>query len=178
MRSGVTFEYLEGLQVASRTPQQHRKAAELLMEWADAPHPDDEESPADLLSAAAWHLEQAGDTEAALDLHRRAVAADGATSPDARVLLHAALLAAGRTDEARTVAEEVRRSRPPFADIAAMAENFEIAGDLLQAQRWVDMGVARWDLDEEAEDSEVEMLLATRRRVRQALGFPPDELDG
>ena len=177
VRSAVTFEHLEGFQVSSRTPEQHRKASATLVQWAAAPHPDDEETPTDLLSAAAWHLEEAGDIEAALEMHRRAIAAEGTTTPDARCLLHAALLTAGRLDEARTVAEELRRSRPSISDLAAMAENFEIAGDLTQAHRWVAMGVARLDLaDDETMDHEVEMLLATRRRIRSALGYPPDEL--
>ena len=51
----------------------------------------------------------------------------GRTSPDVRVQLHAALLDAGRLDEARQAADEIRRSSPPVADMAMMAENFEMA---------------------------------------------------
>jgi hypothetical protein len=42
------------------------------------------------------------------------------------------------------------------------------------------MGVNRLDLDGAADtdvDYEVVYLLDVRRRIRQALGFPPDELD-
>ena len=108
------------------------------------------------------------------------MAAEGTTTPDARTLLHAALLDAGRRDEAQQVAEEFRRSRPRIADFADMAENFEMAGDLAQSHRWVAMGVGRVELagdEEHTSDFDLEMLLTTRRRVREALGFPPDELD-
>jgi hypothetical protein len=42
------------------------------------------------------------------------------------------------------------------------------------------MGMSRLDVVGEAdplEDADVELLFDTRRRVRQALGFPPDEPD-
>jgi hypothetical protein len=180
MRAPVDFDDLEGWQVSARRPQDHRRAAATLVSWAEQPHPDDEATPADLLSAAAWHLDQAGDSEQGLELHRRAVTAEGTTTPDARCLLAAALFEAGRPGEARQVAEDLRRSRPGIADVAAMAEVFEIAGDLQQAHRWVAMGVNRVELageGEPAEDFEVMLLLITRRRVRRALGFPPDDLD-
>ena len=83
-------------------------------------------------------------------------------------------------DEAREVADDLRRSDPRIVDIAHMAEVFELHGDLKQAHRWVAMGVTRLDLaagSELPEDYEVEVLLNARRRVRQALGFPPDDLD-
>ncbi len=74
------------------------------------------------------------------------------------------------------MADELRRSRPRISDIAAMAENFELAGDLEQAHRWAAMGVNRLDLDDAADtdvDYEVVYLLDVRRRIRQALGFRP-----
>jgi hypothetical protein len=136
-------------------------------------------SPADLLSAAAWHLEQADDIQASLDLHRKAVAAEGTTTPDARCLLHAALLEAGQLDEAQQVADGVRRSAPRLVDMVAMAENFEMTGHLQHAHRWVAMAVSRMELaSEEPELHEVETLFSARRRIRAALGFPPDDLDG
>lgn len=180
MRSWLSFDDIERLEASARTPKAHRKAAATLEEWAREPNPDDEVIPADLLSAAAWHLGQAGDTEASLALHRQAVAAEGTTEPDARCLLHAALLAAGRPDEAGQVADDLRRTRPRIIDIAAMAENFELVGELAQAHRWAAMGVNRLDLDaspDTDDDYDVVVLLNARRRIRQALGFPPDELD-
>jgi hypothetical protein len=177
MRNGVTFDDIERWEASARTPKAHRRAAETLAGWAQEPHRDDEATPADLLSAAAWHRQQAGDGEAALGLYRQAVSAGGTTSLDARCLLHAALLGAGLSEEAQQVADEVRRSRPPISDVATMAENFEEVGDLEQAHRWVVMGVNRIELDDDADDHEIEYLLNARQRIRRALGFPSDELD-
>lgn len=181
MRTATGVDDVERLEASARTPRAHREAAAALRDWAEHPHPDDESSPAELVTAAAWHLGQAGDTEASLQLYRRAVEAEGTTTPGERCLLHAALTDAGRLDEARQVAEDLRRSGPRLLDCAGMAETFELAGDLEQAHRWVAMGVSRLELSSEADvdddDFEVVELLNARRRVRQALGFPPDELD-
>jgi hypothetical protein len=114
VRSGLDYDDIEGLEGAARTPKAHRRAAATLPAWAEEVHPDDGVSPAELLSAAGWRLEQAGDTQAALDVHRRTVAAPGPTILDARCALAAALLTAGHEDEARQVADELRRSRPRF----------------------------------------------------------------
>ena len=180
VRTWVTSDDIERLEASARTPAAHRKAATTLTEWADQEHPDDEVSTAELLAAAGWHLDQAGDVEAALDLHRRAVAATGTTTPDARCMLTAALLDAGRLDEARQVANELRRAGPRIIDFASMAEVLEMHGDLVQANRWAAMGVSRLQLatdTDEPEAWEVEILFDVRGRVRQELGFPPDDLD-
>jgi hypothetical protein len=179
VREPLSFEDVEGIE-RQRTPAAHRSAAEKLLAWAEQPHPDDEVTPADLLSSAAWHLGQAGDTETSLDLYRRAVTAEGTTKPDARCLLHAALLDAGHLDEAQQVADEVRRSRPSIEDCADMAETFDMHGDLKQAHRWAEMGISRLQLEApaDAEDhAEVITLFNIRRHVRQQLGYPPDALD-
>ena len=180
MRNPLSFDDVEAIE-RQRTPEAHRSAAAQLLAWVEQRHPDDEVTPADLLSAAAWHLGEAGDTEASLDLHRRAVAIGRTTSIDARCLLHGALLDAGQLDEARQVADDLRRSRPRIFDCAAMAENFFMAGDLRQAHRWVEMGVSQLELDAPEDsndaDSDLIVLLNIRRTVRRQLGFPPDELD-
>jgi hypothetical protein len=178
VRRPLSYDDIEAIE-RQRTPEAHRSAAAELLSWVEERHPDDEVTPADLLSSAAWHLGEAGDVEASLDLHRRAAAAGGTTSLTERCLLHAALLEAGQEDEARQVADEVRRSRPGIRDIADMAENFDMNGDLQQALRWAEMGVTKLQLDspDDIEDVGVISLLNIRRHVRQELGFPPDELD-
>jgi hypothetical protein len=180
VRDPLSEDDVERLQTSARTPKAHRMAAATLTAWSEERHPDDEVNAADLLSAAGWHLAQAGDTDEGLTLHRRAVATEETTTPDARALLHAALLEAGQLDEAQEVAKDLRRSGPRIVDIAYMAENFEMHGDLGQAHRWAEMGVSRLELAGDTDgsaDFDVEMLLNVRRRVRQELGFPPDELD-
>ena len=177
MHDPLSYDDVEALDAFARTPKAHRAEAAKLLAWAAETTPDDEVSEAELVSAAAWHLGQAGETEAALDLRRRAVEADGQCTPDARSELHAALLEAGRAEEARQVADAFRRSRPRLEDVADMASTFEMAGDLQQAHRWVEMGVSRLDLADEADDYAVIQLRNVRRLVRRQLGFPPDELD-
>src|SRR5215212_4572096 len=168
MRKPLSFDDIEAIE-RQRTPEAHRSAAAEVLSWVEQRQPDDEVSPADLLSSAAWHLGEAGDTEPSLDLYRRAVSAEGMTTPGARCLLHAALLDAGQLDEARKVADEVRRSRPSIADISSMAENFDMKGDLRQAHQWAEMGVNRLELEapEDVDDDDVDVitLLNVRRSV-------------
>jgi hypothetical protein len=182
VRRPRTYDDIEELEATARTPAEHRSAAQTLTAWAEVAAPDDEVPPAALLSAAAWHLDQGGDPEAALALHRRAAAAAGDVPPDARVYLHGALMAAGAHDEARRLADEVRRSAP--ADVAVyefMAANYESGGDLAQAHRWLNLGAARLERPDDevpiGADHDAFLLLTARRRVRQALGFPLDDLD-
>lgn len=157
------------------SPEGHRALAETVLGWAADPHPDDEVTPAELLVDAGWHLDLAGDTDAALAVFRRALEA-GPTVPDARCSMAAVLLASERTAEAREVADELRRAKPPIATCSAMAGVFETAGDLDQAARWTAIGLARLELstDFDVVDGEAELLLTTRARVRAAQGLPPD----
>lgn len=183
MRGPLNEDDIERLEVSARTPKAHREAAATLEAWAAESPPDDETSPAELLNAAAWHLEAVGDLDAALALHRRSVAARGDVPPDKRTYLHGALLRAGLQDEARQLADEVRRSAPSDPEVYAfMAENYELVGDLQQALRWMTIGLRHAELPGEDDDPEdmgyqTVYLLGGRRRVRQALGFPPDDLD-
>jgi hypothetical protein len=179
VRKPLSFDDVEAIE-RQRTPEAHRSAAAELLSWVEQRHPDDEPTPGDLLSSAAWHLAEAGDLDRSLDLYRRAVTVGGTTSLDARCMMHAVLLDAGRLEEARHVADELRRSRPTIADCASMAENFDLFGDLRQAHRWAEMGVNQLQLDDPQDaddDAGIIVLLNVRRSVRGKLGFPPDELD-
>jgi tetratricopeptide (TPR) repeat protein len=179
VRGRVGDDDLEKLETAAQTPGEHRDAAATLVAWADEPLPEDGVPPARLLSAAAWHLETAGDAEAALDLHRRAVEAPGDVVPDARCYLHGALLESGRVDEARELADVIRREAPADTDVyLVMGENYALAGDLAQAHRWLTMGAERLErTDRPISSVGVFHLLRARRRVRDSLGLPFDDLD-
>lgn len=184
MRDPVSDDDIEELMFAVRTLEDHRRAAATLLAWADEEHEDDEAEPARLLNAAAWHLEQMGEHEVGLALHRRAVAARGTVLPDARCYLHAALLKAGDEDEARQLGDEVRRAAPTDPDVYVfMGENYELAGDLRQALRWLNLGVRTLELPDPGGVRPSGayagfVLLRARRRVREALGLPLDDLDG
>ena len=183
MRGPLSGEDIERLEMNARTPKAHEKAAVTLEAWAEESHPDDETTTAELLNAAALHREFSNERDAALALHRRAMAAPGDVFPDKRWHLHSALLKAGLHDEARQLADEIRRSASEAPHVYVfMAENHEMAGDLRQALRWLTIGLRHVDVpDEESDPEQMDFqsfyLLRSRRRVRQALGFPPDELD-
>jgi tetratricopeptide (TPR) repeat protein len=183
VRGPLSDDDIEMLEANARTPKAHRKAAATLEAWATESHPDDETSPAAMLTAAAEHLQRAGDRDEALAVLRRSATAPGDVPPDKRCYLHSGLLGAGLHEEARQLAEEVRRSAPSEPDVYSfMAENYELTGDLQQALRWLTIGLRHVELPTDADELE-EMawqstyLLRARRRVREALGFPPDELD-
>ena len=53
VRTWLTADDIERLEAVARTPAAHRQAAAELTAWAAEEHPDDEVSPADLVSAAA-----------------------------------------------------------------------------------------------------------------------------
>jgi tetratricopeptide (TPR) repeat protein len=179
VRGPVRDDDVENWESSARTPEDHRAAAVTLIAWADEPHPEDDVAPAQLLSSAAWHLETAGDAEDALVLHRRAVEAPGEVVPDARCYLHGALLESGRVDEARQLADEIRREAPADTDVyLVIGENYALAGDLRQAHRWLTMGAERLERTDRPIDSiGVFHLLRARRRVRDSLGLPTDDLD-
>lgn len=174
MRGPLTHDDVEAVE-GHRSPTAHRALADTVLGWADDPHPEDEVSVAELLAEAGWHLDLAGDTDAALAVFDRSLAA-GSTRPDVRCSVVAVLLACDRTAEAREVADALRRARPAVPDCAAMAEVWELAGELEQAARWTAIGLARLELstDEDLDAGEAELLLTTRARVRAAQGLPPD----
>lgn len=173
---------IDDLEFRGRTPEEHREVAGILLGWATERHPDDDEevTPAELLARAGEHLGMAGDHQEALEAFRRALAAEGPATIDVRCNVHHELLALGDVDGARSVAEEVRRSKPDDPEVYVwIGEDYELTGDLGQANRWMNLALQR--VLEEIEDDELSpgayMVLVARRRVREALGFPPDEFD-
>lgn len=183
MRTPVSEDDVEMLEATARTAADHLKAAALLSGCADEPVPGDEPSPARLLVAAAWHREQSGEHSAALDLYRRAVTAPGSAPPDTRCWLHGALLDAGLVDEARHLADAMRREGISDLQVfEVIGESYEVHGDLVQAHCWFTMGTRHLDLDGLAEltardDPFGYALIRGRRRVRRLLDLPLDALD-
>ncbi len=181
MRAPLSHDDVEGLEGSARTPQDHRAAADQLVAWAGEQHPDDVEvTPAALLVAAGWHLEQLGDQERELATLRAAVDAAGSAPPDTRVWLHAALLRQDHAEEAQRLADEIRRSRPDDPDVyEVMGEAYEMRDDLETAHRWFTMGLTRLSRREPGSVSDEALLMLTlaRSRVRRELGHPPDAAD-
>jgi tetratricopeptide (TPR) repeat protein len=166
------------------TPRQQRQLATRLIAWADEwdPSQDDGVPPAALLAEAGQILETIGDDAGALAAYRRAVGAVGVVDPDARCFLHRALVAVGDLQEARLLAEGIRRSAPPDLGVYAMVgETYERHGDLDEAHRWSNLGLQRLGGAgvDGTDDLALHLILLTivRRRIRRALGLPADEAD-
>ncbi|MDU0291871.1 SEC-C domain-containing protein [Saccharothrix longispora] len=136
-----------------------------------------------LEAVEAWRA--AGEHERALALLGQAVDQGGESGAEARVALADALFDLGRVEEAEAALEELRRSRPatPYPYQLA-AELVQERGDLGQAAHWYDMAAARLT-DEQLGSLREELgflsiahsIVTGRRRVREALGLPPDRLD-
>jgi predicted Zn-dependent protease len=183
MRGPRTRDDLDELYAHASTPDQRRAAAEQLVTWAEEEHPEDDGvSPASLLVSAGEHLSTAGEHDAALGMFRRAASARGHVPPDARCYLHHGLMEVGDLDGARRLAEELRRERPADADVYLfIGEDYELAGHLQEAHRWLTMGTLRSvnrveDGDDRAAGYAAGLMRA-RRRVRRALELPADEYD-
>ena len=180
MRGPLDYEHITELEQSARTAAQHLDAAEQLRAWAVESHPDDQDvAPADFLVAAANHLRWAGDGDGALLALREAVAAEGDAPPDTRCYLHGELLEAGLREEADELAREVRRSRPDDSDVYVLiGEDYEAAGDLDSANRWLTMAMVRIEQGSiQARPWQRAMVRNGRYRIRRALGQPPDDLD-
>ena len=185
VRGPLSLDDVDELELDAETPGERRAAAARLVAWSEERHPEDdvEVTPAMLLAHAGEQLTTVGDHEAALDLYRRAVGAEGDVVPDVRCHLHHGLIQAGDVNAAHQLAEEVRRSGPADVDVYALiGEDYEVVGDLVEANRWMNLGLRRLidaleDPDGPPPDFVAALFLTARRRVRQALGFPPDEFD-
>ena len=183
MRGPLTQDDVDALCTRARTPEQHRAAAAQLAVWAEEVHPEDDEvSPASLLADAGDQLSRIGDHDAALEVFRRAVGAEGHVLPDVRCYLHHGLLDVGDVAGARRLADELRRERPADGDVYLfIGEDYELAGDLREAHRWMTMGLLRMlGRAEEGDDLAVSGaagLVRARYRVRRALDLPIDEYD-
>lgn len=177
MRAPVTREVLQDKgSLASMGAVSHHQVANQLVAWAQHPHDQDEVSVADLWVEAGEQFALADEHTQALDAYQRAVGCAVATSPDARGYVIKALLELGRTGQAQEASDLLRRARPATAvTYHLVGETWEAVGDLNQANQWLTRGVIlaehRGDL------AAVGLLLIARFRVREALGFPPDDYD-
>ncbi|MEU4764643.1 SEC-C metal-binding domain-containing protein [Actinosynnema sp. NPDC023794] len=134
-------------------------------------------------AAEAWR--RAGEDERALELLEQVVAEGGEDADEARVALADVLFALDRVEQARAQLDTLRRERPSSpAPYHLAAELLEGRGALDEALTWFGMAVSRLTEEELAQRSGefgfasyANAVLAGRRRVRRALGMPPDELD-
>lgn len=133
-------------------------------------------------AANSWH--QAGRHDRAIELLNEAVALGGEDGASARVELADVFFDLGRDEQAQAQLEALHRNRPPSPDPFHMAaELLEERGEHKHALTMFNMAVARLT-EIEMEDrhdsgifSYANNIISGRRRVREVLGLPPDELD-
>jgi tetratricopeptide (TPR) repeat protein len=145
-------------------------ARELEAEVEDFP-----EDRGSILLDAAWNWQQAGDVDRAIELLNQVLTLGGEDAGCARVSL-----AEVHFDLCR---DADRPSSPVPFDLAG--ELLEERGELDEALIWFSMAAARLsedDLDSVRDEpggciSYANSVLVNRRRVRRALGLPPDAMD-
>lgn len=135
-------------------------------------------------AAHAWL--QAGEVDEAERCYRGAAAEPPEEGlPDPRVHLADFLVDYRDVDSARELLDEIWRSRPrSVGTYYFAAENLETQGSYEQALNWANAGLSRCypqpfepEVEDLHSDFELSMLLGTRRRLRQSLQQPEDELD-
>jgi tetratricopeptide (TPR) repeat protein len=144
-------------------------------------HPEDR---GELLIEAAGAWQRAGEHDRAIELLNEAIPLGGEDGGAARVQLADLLFELDRTGEAEAQLAALRQEGPASAmPYYLAAELVEECGDLDEALGWFSMAVSRLTEHEMAQVEELGAfsyahgVLAGRRRVRQALGMPRDELD-
>ncbi|WP_299038287.1 hypothetical protein [uncultured Pseudokineococcus sp.] len=183
MRSPLTFDQFTQLAERASTPEGALAGAATLLAWAEAPHPDDDVSPRELIAMAGNLRGAGGDAEGGVELLQRALSTEGEAWADPRGDLHHLLVAAGRDEEAQAVAEELRREKPtPAQALRDVATTLWDRGRLTEAHRWYTLAASR--VLREAEDGSTPPgmdalpgLLADRAEIRVELDLPTDELD-
>jgi tetratricopeptide (TPR) repeat protein len=138
-----------------------------------------------VLIEAAWFWRRAGEHDRAIELLTEAIALGGRDGGNARVAMAEVLFELDREDEARAQFDVLRRDRPSSPMPYHMAaELLEERTEYQEALTWFNIAVSRLTEQEMADRhgefrflSYANHVIAGRRRVRQALELPPDELD-
>lgn len=156
-------------------------------EWARE-NPDDPEA-ADALLDAADMWAAAGDHERALALYQEVQSGDWGRFGVAGVCIAGELFAVGREGEARAMVTELRlaldaAAQPEGDAYAAMADLLAERGEVEEALRWCEAGIARYcphyrpdTASGDGYDAASAHLMSSRRMLREQLDLPADELD-
>lgn len=160
----------------------HNAAAQQCEQWAEtiAAVPENERpgdlSEADFLVAAAEQCRILRDFDRSVALCERAIATGDPMRYDARAHMAAALFDAGEPERAREVLAALRaeRSKDPTLHLF-VGEILEADGDLDSAVAWFTRGLLIARRLENV--TSTALLLLARHRVREVIGFPPDDFD-
>jgi tetratricopeptide (TPR) repeat protein len=134
---------------------------------------------ADVLEVIADHQAMRGELDAALATLQDAAADPGADVDVVLAMRAAFLLEGGREEEADPLLRELRRRGPslPVEARERVGDTLEERGRLHEAMRWFTIGLRDLDPLRDVPDYDEEYALIGRRRVRTALGLPPDHYD-
>jgi hypothetical protein len=172
-----TEDDVDEIVFAAASDGDHRGAAARFEQLAEQTEIHGEVSRAALLVAAGGQYGLAGDWDAAIGRYQEAVADGGECDSDPRAWLHDALVRGGRTGEAARIRDDLKAARSVDPDLyLAVGETLEETELLAEANTWFTMGYhrcARTDVP----DFLLSLLLLGRRRTREKIGFPPDDLD-
>ncbi|MBA8825368.1 hypothetical protein FHX42_002719 [Saccharopolyspora lacisalsi] len=148
-----------------------------------AEYPDER---VDVLCEAGHAWAQAGELEQAERCYRLA-AAEGTEPelPDPRAYYASFLIEEYDAVRGNELLDELWRSRPTVpSTYHFVAETLEENGEYQRALNWANAGLSRCypqpftpGVDEVVDDQELDMLLTTRSRIREALDQPADTLD-
>ncbi|MFE9443508.1 tetratricopeptide repeat protein [Streptomyces sp. NPDC006602] len=166
---------------AQRTPVMEAEELEALARE----YPEDRE---EILVEAAGHWSEAGQYDRALALHQQLLDAGCEDAHLIEAYRINTLWDAGRTDEARDAAIQLRRRHPTDAGAwNFVAEMFETAGELHDAADWFTAGIThllgpaapltRTAVEDTPDPSGIELLAVGRHRVRRRLAQTHDDLD-
>lgn len=176
MRTPRTLQELDDLILEGDIDGRHNDLAEHCAGLAARATAHDAVSKGELLVAAGEQYRLAGDPARSVSLCRQAVADGGPVRLDARAHLVAALIGVGETQEARSVVEAIWADRPRDLQLLLfVGEQLEMMDDLNAAVTWFTKGVV-CPIGRDDSFGKV-LLLFARARVRDKMGFPPDEFD-
>ncbi len=183
MRTPLSFDELDDYLIdLDLDGGDHAAAAQQCEQWAEtiAAMPESgrpaDLNEADFLVAAAEQCRMLREFDRSVALCERAVATGKTMRYDARAHMAAALFDAGAPDRARQVLAALRAERPANPTLHLfVGELLETAGDLDSAVAWFTRGLLIAQRLENV--TSTALLLLARRRVRDAIGFPPDDLD-
>ncbi|MET8211378.1 hypothetical protein ABZT51_36250 [Streptomyces sp. NPDC005373] len=154
-------------------------AAELLALAEQQP-----ENREEILQGAAALYEEAGEYDSAVQTYDVLLAGECADRNMVAAYRIGALHDAGREDELRAAATELRARHPrDWAPWHFVAETFEAAGDPRAAADWCTVGISHLAgpgtplTDSVITDARLDDLLVTRHRVRRVLAEPHDDWD-
>lgn len=165
------------MQYAEAEGEQLLPLADRLRDLAAEPLPDDDLTPAALLSLAGQYYADAGDLVAAEAVYREAIPGHDGDGLDPRCFLVDVLVQTGRLDEAVELDNALRRSRPADLVTYPVLAQTWIAHDQRRAMGWLNRGLDWAERSGQEDAPSFALLCVARFHLRQDQGQDLDEYD-